>query len=109
MCACLSQSYPQLVARSNVLIAVHGAALALLPFLDASRGASVLELLPHGFGNADFYANLARAAGVRHVALAANAALQPAAVLETDAPMESGLVADTGQVVAALQRLVAKE
>jgi hypothetical protein len=99
----------QLVARSDVLIAVHGAALALLPFLDAPRGASVLELLPLGFGEADFYANLARAAGVRHTALPATAALQPASVIEADAPMESGLVADTGRVVAALQRLAAKE
>jgi hypothetical protein len=97
--------FSQLVARSDVLVAVHGAALGLLPFLNSAKNATVLELLPHGFGETDFYGNLARSAGVRHLAISANHLQQPAAVLAAAAPMESALAVDTEKIIAQVRKI----
>ncbi len=76
--------------------------MGFLPFVDPATGGSIVELLPYGFADADFYGHLARAAGVSHVALPANASLQPQSVIDAAAPMESGLMVDIEQVVAAV-------
>jgi hypothetical protein len=90
-----------------VLIAVHGAALGLLPFLNSAKNATVVELLPHGFGEteAEFYGSLARSAGVRHLSISANHLQQPAVVLAAAAPMESALVADIDIIIAEVRKI----
>ena len=102
----------QLVGSARVLIGLHGAALSFIPFL-SPRFSLCVELLPYASNPADFAADffgrVAAAAQVPHVAIAAKPELQTPKIIEDDAPMSSGLVADVDAIVQAIEEKFNRE
>lgn len=92
-----------LVSESRVLVAVHGAALAFIPFLPTV--ATVVEVVPWAHGDPAFFSHITAAVdGVTHVRIDAEASLQPVQVLRARAPFMSPVTVNVTRVVQAVAR-----
>lgn len=84
----------QLVSESIAFVGVHGAAFSFIPF-----AASVIEFIPLGLAEPNFFKNVAVASNVDHYAMLSERELQPEDVQHAKAPMESRVVVDVERVV----------
>lgn len=91
-----------LLKETSVFVAVHGAALAFIPFLHPLRGA-VVEIVPYGHPDPMFFSHLARVSAIPHTLIQAEAAHQPSDVVAARAPYVSPVTCDVGHVVKAVR------